>query len=180
MVQKIDIALLRQLMRYDPETGKLFWIPRPCEMFANETRARAWNTWRAGKQALATKDSNGYLNGTISGHPIYAHRAAWAWHHGEWPDGQIDHINHDKSDNRIENLRVVSNAENAKNRKMARNNTSGVAGLYWVKETSKWIARIHVNKKLINLGTFTNIADAADARKAAERKHKFHENHGRI
>lgn len=99
---------LRQLVEYDPETGFLTWKPR-------DGNAR-FNSKLAGKPALA-QPSKGYRTGRIKGKNYKAHRAAWAVTHGEWPQGQIDHINGDRSDNRLSNLRAVSQSENGKNQK---------------------------------------------------------------
>lgn len=96
---------LRQLVEYDPETGSLIWKQR-------DGNARL-NSKLAGKPAFAQL-SDGYLTGRIKGKNYKAHRIAWAVAYGEWPQGQIDHINGDRSDNRLPNLRVVSNSENGK------------------------------------------------------------------
>jgi len=107
-----------------------------------------------------------------------AHRLAWLYVNGEFPPDQIDHINHVRNDNRIKNLRTVSCKENQKNKLMHKNNTSGVIGVHWYKPRMKWKAGIKVNGELNHLGYFTSLREAAKARKEAERKYGFHENHG--
>jgi HNH endonuclease/AP2 domain len=165
-------ALLRQLIRLDERTGKLFWLARKFPS--------SWNTRLAGKEAFLADNGNGYKVGTIFNKKYYAHRVAWAVAHGEWPNGHIDHINHDRSDNRIANLRVVTHAENSKNQSLRSSNTSGVTGVSFAKAKSKWIASICRNGKQVSLGYFDNLADASHARQLAARNAGYHENHGRI
>lgn len=95
---------------------------------------------------------------------------------------QVDHINHDRTDNRIENLRLVNANENCKNQKASTRNKSGVVGVSWKSQKNKWHAQIMVDGKQIHLGFYDDIndaKDAKDARKVAERKYGFHENHGK-
>lgn len=110
---------------------------------------------------------------------MLAHRVAWALHYGEWPDGQIDHINGDKADNRLDNLRVVTAQGNAKNRPLRSDNTSGHVGVYWVTETKQWMAQIKVDGRQVTIGRYKTFEDAVVARKKAEEVHGYHANHGR-
>jgi len=105
------------------------------------------------------------------------HRLIWLLVHKTWPENQIDHIDGNGLNNRIENLRDVPQAENNKNAKKRKDNTSGHAGVYRFRD--KWQVRIKVSGRLIHLGLFTNLDEAVAARKAAEAKYGFHENHGR-
>lgn len=177
--------VLRRLISYDPETGELRWKERPVWMFAKarytrSANAQAWNTRYAGKLALASIEEKGYLTGSlIMGVRVKAHRAAWAYHYGEWPSEQIDHINGVVNDNRILNLRVVSPSGNARNRSRRSDNTSGTMGVSWMTQHQKWKASITNRGQQIYLGIFTHKADAVAARKAAEVKYGFHPNHGR-
>lgn len=88
-------------------------------------------------------------------------------------DKYVDHINHNTLDNRKENLRICSNADNIRNGRIRVNNTSGVNGVYFDKSRKKWIASIKVNYKKINLGRFNNIEEAKKARKKAEEKYFY-------
>ena len=107
------------------------------------------------------------------------HRIIWEMHNGPIPDGmEVDHINHVRTDNRIENLRLVSRLENCKNRKLNSNNTSGFNGVSWSKRDGKWLAYIYINKKRIRLGLYSDISKAIAAREKANLSHKFHKNHG--
>lgn len=99
--------------------------------------------------------------------------------YGEDPHGEIDHIDHDRQNNRLSNLRVVSPRGNSKNRSMRSDNKSGVTGVYWDKKSQKWWAEITPYGESIYLGHFTDKSDAIAIRKSAEVKHDFHANHGR-
>ena len=171
-------ATLRKLLSYDPDTGLMTWKHRPLEMFADERSGKIWNTRFSGGAAGSIR-KDGYFRLAIFDVRYLSHRVAWAMHHGEWPDDQVDHINGDPSDNRIENLRVVSNAENARNAKRAKNNTSGVTGVSLHSDGQKWVVQISMKGKSRYLGRFTNFDDAVAVRAAAEVKYGFHPNHGR-
>ena len=173
---------LRQLLRYEPETGKLFWRERTPDMFQDGKHSAAhicarWNSKFGGKEAF-TASSRGYRVGAIWGQNILAHRAAWAIYYGAWPSKWLDHINGNPSDNRIENLRDVEHAENMRNTRRRGDNTSGVTGVYWLEEKNKWGAFIK-SHKIIALGRYETFGEAVAARKAAEKVLGYHQNHGR-
>ena len=122
----------------------------------------------------------GYRDAHYDGKHYLAHRIIWEMHNGPIPEGaEIDHMNHNRLDNRIENLRLVSHSENQKNQKAHRMNTSGVTGVHWCKSRCKWVARITVDGKHINLGGFDSKDSAVSARKTAEKRFGFHGNHGK-
>ena len=176
--------LLRKLLRYEPETGKLYWRERSVEMFEDGGRSAEharnnWNSKHAGKEAFTAFDKGGYKVSCLSYRNHKAHRVIWAIFHGEWPKEQIDHANGVRDDNRIENLRSVTNAENGKNQKRPTHNTSGVIGVHWVTREKRWRARIKISGRQKDLGLFTDFDEAVAARKAAEVQYGFHENHGR-
>ncbi len=175
---------LRQLLRYDPQTGKMFWKARGAVWFSDGYRSaegnmKNWNSHYADTEAFKQVGTSGYAFGAVFGTKAMAHRVAWAIHYGEWPSDQVDHINGDRLDNRIENLRQVDRFENAKNQKLHVSNKSGRVGVSWVARRSKWAAQIRSNGVQYNLGTFSTFEEAVEARAAAELKHGFHENHGR-
>lgn len=181
---RIEASTLKKLLRYEPETGKLFWRRRPVEMFddtgsGQEANCSTWNKRFSGKEALITVNNTGYLSGRILGAKHLSHRVIWAMETGTWPKGQIDHVNGVRTDNRISNLRDVSHTENQKNAKRRSDNSSGVTGVSWLKHSSKWSAQIKHEGKQIYLGLFDSLDDAIEARKAAEVKYRFHKNHGR-
>lgn len=179
MEDPVSIEFLRQVVSYDPKSGELRWKERPLESFARETDLKIWNARRLGKIAFDTKTDEGYKHGGFMYKMHKAHRVAWAIHYGEWPKGHIDHINGNKTDNRIENLRVVTDNENAKNQPLSPRNKSGVPGVLFREKTGLWHASIGKDGKLKHLGNFPNKDDAIAARRKAERELGFHENHGR-
>jgi hypothetical protein len=175
-----DPDFLRKLLDYDPETGILLWKIRTPEIVGSESERRRWNARHAGKPAVTYSDKKGYCRGHIGGQMLYAHRIAWAITYGYWPPGFIDHINGDRADNRISNLRVVDKAGNMRNQRPRPGSISGVHGVIWNRKHSRWYARISVDAKPIHLGSFENKEDAIAARKAAETKYGYHPNHGRM
>jgi len=102
----------------------------------------------------------GYINISVNGKIYQSHRLAWLYVYGEWPEKHLDHINGNPSDNRIANLRLADISENARNKKLFKNNTSGVKGVTWDKYKFKWKAYVGFNRKLISLGYFDSIEEA--------------------
>jgi hypothetical protein len=155
---------LKRLYTYNPETG---------EFIRNLQRGK----YMPGEIANHT-NHHGYI---IIGHrqkKYQAHRLAWLYMTGGWPDGEIDHINHIRTDNRWCNLRVVTNQQNRKNASIPKDNKSGAIGVIWHKANKKWLAYIRVNKKQICLGYYRSKESAKKARRIAEKQYGFHENHG--
>lgn len=153
------------LIDYDPKSGKLKWSDNHRTL--------------AGKK-VGSLNGGGYVELQCKRWRLYGHRVAWCLTHKEWPKGQLDHINGVRDDNRIENLRAVTNKENHKNMKRHKDSTSGVTGVYWNKRAKKWQAYICVSSKQLYLGVFKYLVDAETARKEAEVKYGYHKNHGRF
>lgn len=170
--------VLRQLLRYEPDTGKLFWKERGPEWFVSIKSHRAWNARFSGKEALTAK-SKRYKNGFILWKKHLAHRVAFAIFYGRWPYGQVDHIDGNGENNRIQNLRDVDSLENNRNMRRAKNNKSGITGVHWCATYGSWVAQIQIKGRGINLGSFKSLEEAAQARKNADLLYGFHENHGR-
>lgn len=162
---------LRELLTYDPETGKLFWKVRSRDWFNSERYMNSWNARYAGREAFTASDDKGYRRTNFSGICITAHRAAWAIFHGEWPSEEIDHINNVRCDNRIENLRPASRTGNNRNRLISVLNTSGLKGASWNKQSRRWVAQIAVSGKKIFLGYHDTAEDAHNAYCAASIKY---------
>lgn len=163
-----------ELLHYTPETGEFRWRKRPRSYFGTDVAWKKWNTRFTGKPALCTLAHNGYLYGAIFGENFSTHRVAWLYVHGEEPI-EVDHINGDREDNRIVNLRNVSRKENCKNAAVQRNSVSGHKGLWWDKKFGKWHVRISTEY----LGRFDSFEKALSVRKEAEEKRGYHPNHGR-
>ena len=179
-----DAELLRKLLRYDPETGKLYWRERTPDMFTagakltQEQLCKGWNGKNAGKQAFNSRTGLGYRTGNIFGVGFRAHRVIWKIVTGDEPD-IIDHINGDGSDNRWLNLRDGTRSQNQRNQRRRTDNASGCTGVFFYKRLKKGRAYMTVGGKQVGLGDYHLLEDAIRARKAAERKYGFHPNHGR-
>ena len=150
---------------FDYRDGALIW------------RVARSNRVKAGSVA-GTVNSHGYI---IVGMRMWdcrtylyaAHRLVYLWHHGYWPENEVDHINRNPSDNRIENLREVSRVCNARNCKIDRRNKLGVTGVRVVREPSIYQADIGVNGKLVVIGYYNSVIDAVIARWNAEVEHNY-------
>ena len=179
-MKRPTISTLRSLLRYDPESGKLFWRERTPEQFqatprrSPEHSAAQFNGWLAGKEAF-TALRNGYLCGCVDYYNTYAHRVIWALQTGAWPTATIDHINGDITDNRWGNLRHATRGEQNRNSKRRVDNKSGVMGVQWNAKRGKWCAKIERQR----LGYFDTVEAAAAVRQDAERRLGYHPNHGR-
>ena len=140
-------------LAYNPETG-LIYGPR------SKTRP------------IGTLGKRGYIQIAFRGKRLYAHRVAWAIAHGRLPEMPIDHINGDKTDNRLSNLREVTRQENIHNQtKPQATNKSGYLGVCWNKRAKKWQAGITVEKKAKYLGLFSTAEEAHAAYLAAKLVH---------
>lgn len=152
-------------------------------LFLDETDYKFY--WRVAKKGIVkgmqagSFDAHGYGQIVIDRKVYKEHRLVWLYKNGSFPDGQIDHLNHDRRDNRIENLRVVSNTENQKNKPIPRNNKTGYVGVSFSKSAKKYEAYITVNGKRKNLGLHETAAQAFEAREKANKEFGFHENHGK-
>jgi hypothetical protein len=163
MTNNIAPEIVRQLLRYEPETGKLFWLPRKC------ASAAAFNTRFAGGEAFTAISSWGYKKGKIEKRDYTAHRVIWALQTGAWPVAEIDHINRVRHDNRWSNLRAATREENARNNRGIEGSSSIYLGVSKVR--NGWKAQINVAKKQLYLGRFSNEEDAAKCYDAAARKY---------
>ena len=170
--------VLLQLLRYEPETGELFWKERPLELCAGEGACKRLNRLYAGKQALTSIRSTGYYSGSILGHPYPAHRVIWLMMTGTVAD-EVDHINGNKLDNRWSNLRASSRRSNARNQGLHSRNTTGCSG---VRKTRNGKFRATISgddSRTISLGTFASLEEAVTARRAAQSALGYSEGHGK-
>jgi hypothetical protein len=137
---------LKQLLSYDPETGQFLW---------QELRGNA-------KAEYVGVNCNGYRRICVDGVRYFAHRLVWLYVYGEYPEGGIDHINRNKTDNRIANLRLATPAQNGANKTCA--------GVWWHKKNEKWVAMIQRGGAKIYLGSFVTRDQATAARDLAARQ----------
>lgn len=149
-----DIERLRELFSYAPETG----------IILNRTNRRG-GAVAGGKAGCLRRD--GYKEIRFDGKLWLAHRIAWALHFGEFPTERLDHRNGNRSDNRIANLRLATNAENSRNKGKYSNNASGHKGVSWSKQSGKWMAHIMTNGSRKHIGYFTDLNEAAAAYQAS-------------
>jgi hypothetical protein len=162
---------LHKRLRYEPETGKLFW--RDCDEMPKN-----WLSEHRNKEAFTATTNLGYKTGGIRRRLFKAHRVIWAMCKGRWPEKEIDHINGDRSDNRIENLREADRSGQGKNMAMRRDNKSGFSGVCFHKSSKKWVAQIYLDGVRVSLGYFKTKEEAAAKRKIALLEAGFSERHG--
>ncbi|TQN59604.1 HNH endonuclease [Agrobacterium tumefaciens] len=173
---EITQALVRDIFNYDAETGKLFYRDRTSPWSLNPAIAPSVKSRWLGKECGVLV--KGYLCVNILGKRYSAHRIIWLWVHGTLPDKDIDHINGDRSDNRIENLRCVDGAENQKNMGIRKDNSTGFHGVRYLKQRNNYRTEITINGKPYFIGEYDELGVAVEVRKAVEKFVGFHPNHG--
>jgi len=155
---KLTHSRLTELLEYAPDTGKFTWkIDR--------------NSYVRKGDVAGTFDTKGYIQIRVDDTAYLAHRLAWMYVHGSWPTIQIDHTNRNRSDNRLANLRLSTQALNNQNASKRRDNKSGITGVWRNKRLAKWQAYICVDNKQIHLGVFDSFDAAVQARTLAVQKH---------
>lgn len=170
---------LRQLLRYEPESGKLFWRERPREDFATNRAFATWNSRYSGAEAFTNTIPGGYKTGTIMNKSYRAHIVIWAIVTGVWPDHEIDHRNGIRHDNRFSNFKPATSSENKRNCRRYSSNTSGVTGVYWEKRRRSWLVKISTGvRQVVEIGRFRTKEEAIIARKQAERRYGYSARHG--
>ncbi len=148
---------LVEIFSYCPESGVL----------ARNNRAKSGSV-----------SHNGYLRVSIDNQSIAAHRVIWLYMTGSLPSTDIDHINHDRLDNRWANLRMVTRKQNMQNAKRSKASSSGFTGVVWCKQQEQWQSQIMVDGKNKKLGRFNCKIDAIAERIRANKLFGFHANHG--
>jgi hypothetical protein len=151
---KITQELVKRLFDYNPD-GYLIWKVKPALRVSIGSPA-------------GSKNTRGYWQVRVLGKLYRSHRIIFLWHNGYFPENNIDHIDGNPSNNKIENLREVTQQCNLRNSKVHKNNNSGVTGVIWHKQTEKWYAQIKVNGKNINLGFYSDFISAVKARHTKE------------
>lgn len=156
-----------QYFRY--EDGKIYWIAK--------TNFHSHNI-KIGFEA-GTPNGLGYKRVMVHGKHTMVHHIVWEMFNGPIPEGmEVDHNDHNRENNKIENLTLVDRTKNMQNKSKYKNNASGVCGVSLRKDSGKWRAIITVNKKKIYIGNYITFEEAVSARLKAERVYGFHDNHG--
>lgn len=156
---------LKQVVSYNPDNGVF-------------TRILALSNCVKVGDILGGDNGRGYLRTRIDGKLYMNHRLAWLYVYGSMPEFEIDHINHNKKDNRIANLRSCTRSENSRNSPIGIRNKSGIVGVQYRERDRKFYATITNNKKKIHIGVYETAEDALLAYNDAARKYGYHENHG--
>lgn len=149
---------LKEILEYNKNTGEFFWKISP--MYNVNVGDKAGN------------NHNGYTRLTIKGKKYLTHRLAWLYVYGEFPEADIDHIDNDRTNCKINNLRIANKSTNAYNRKRQINNTSGIKGVLWSKASKKWMVRVGVNKHKLYFGVWEDLEFAELV--AQEARAKYH------
>lgn len=146
----VSVSKLREVLNYNPETGEFTWRTRHVK--------KVWPGKKAGYFV------RGYGRISVDGKKMWMHRIAWAMHYGEHPpEGMvIDHINRDRGDNRISNLRLVPHHENTWNCEAKATSVTGLKGVSPEKH-GRWCARIRVAGKRVYIGAYDTPEEAAEA-----------------
>ena len=150
----ISQARLKELLEYNPDTGEFVWV--------------------MSKKIAGSLLPHGYIRIVIQKKKYCAHRLAWLYVYGYTPPNSIDHIDRCKNNNRILNLRLATQHENAQNQSLRKNNLSGYVGVSFDKRAKKWSAYIMFKRKKFGLGNYYHLIDAVNARKQAEFQYHSH------
>lgn len=146
---------LRSFLRYEPETGLFYWIGRRPKVKVG---------------SVAGGEYNGYIGIRFLDRVIYAHRLAYLFTYDKWPEGDVDHKDGDKKNNRIDNLRACTRSQNNGNRRRDQRNKSGLKGVSWNRICNRWSAFIGRDGITIYLGLFDTSAAAHAAYVAAAKE----------
>ncbi len=158
--QLLTADRLRELLRYEPETGNFIRLVKTGGRYGANVGTVA-----------GTKTSEGRVFVSVQSKQYRAHRLAWLYMTGEWPKGEIDHINGEPSDNRWANLRDVSRRVNAQNLRRAHSHSgTGLLGASWGSRDRRFVARIKHQGKYVSLGGFDTAEEAHAAYVAAKRR----------
>lgn len=163
----LNHSFVKEYLDYNPNTGHLTWIKKPSKKIA------------LGSRAGSLHKVSGYRQVYFMGKTYPEHRLIWFWLYGQFPKEQLDHINHCRDDNRIDNLRQVTHSENCRNRTRQRTSIDE-AGIWYCKRRKRYIAEITLNQKKVYQKSFIDVDEAIHQRKAKLLELGFHPNHGDI
>jgi len=168
---KLDFDFVNNLLSYSPENGKLFW--------KNTFSSRAIAGEEAGYRWTNSSGKSYRVIG-INNNKVFAHNIAWLLFTNNWPTCVVDHLDGDGLNNKIINLSDKSRSDNGKNQKLFSTNKLGIPGVYYSAQKNKYRAEIKSLGRYENLISTRDFFEACCARKSAERRLGFHENHGSI
>ena len=178
---EITKEFLSEILHYNPETGVFRWKMRNIgKYFKNQRAVGVFNSLYAftisGSEVTSDRSVTSYIAIKINGKSHKAHRLAFIYMTGHAPE-EVDHLDHDGTNNRWSNLRKSNNKDNSKNKPKQKSNKTGVIGVNWHKSAGKWQARaVDKNGKRIDLGRFDSFDDAVSARKTHEVLFGYYEN----
>jgi hypothetical protein len=159
--ERLTQKRLKEVLNYDPETGIFIW-------------KKALSFRVSAGDVAGYNRPDGYVCIRINNTSYQCHRLAWMYVYGYFPEGDIDHIDRTRNNNKIENLRESNRSCNIRNSGLRANNTSGIKGVTLNKSTGMWRSRIGSKSKEIRLGHYSNFVDAVEARYRGEQKYGYH------
>ena len=148
---EMSAELIRSLYVYDSDTGNLIWRMSP------------FRSKRKAGDIAGSYKKNGRWEVKVGGRGVLRSRIVWLYHHGSLPNAEIDHINRDASDDRIENLREATRSQQLVNRRLMGHNSCGFHSIYLNKKTGLWAVRISINGKRKRFGSYRTVIEAAQA-----------------
>lgn len=166
----ITVDQLKEWVEYDPSSGKMYRI--------RAVYPKSGRVYSLRKEVVG-KNNRGYFWLKVFGHMYLVHRLAFLYMTGKHPECEVDHVNGDRGDNRWVNLVEADAFSNSRNQGIRKDNTSGVRGVTYSRNSDKWVARISHLGSRISLGYFPDKVDAIRARRLAEKQLGYHVNHGR-
>lgn len=169
----LPISVIREAIAYDERAGTLIWKVRPRSHFLTDKAMRCFNARFPGVPALACVGHQGYPHGALNylgkRYPLPAHRVAFAITHGRWPDPCVDHINGDRADFRLANLREATMRQNSYNSGPQPRNRLGIKGVY--RQGKRFAAHGYLDGRRVSLGAFDTLEEAVDVRRGFASKH---------
>ncbi len=172
----VSSEYLKECFSYNKDTGKVFWKKRPAHHYARRSDMVRQHSTYSGN-LVGGVGNHGYLTVFLRGKGRLLHRLIFCMENGYYPE-MVDHINHNRTDNRLRNLVAADPLSNSRSASKNRQNTSGLNGVYWDKQTNKWRTWIYDRGNTFNLGRFADKEDAYAVRRDAESHLGYHPNHG--
>ena len=161
-INDLTFEYVNEAIRYDPESGFLYWKERPLHHFRSEWAWEIFNKTYPGTK-IGNLSASGYYKFNLKGRTYVCHRIAWLLYYKKWPDDLLDHKNLDKTDNRISNLREATYSQNAINSGPSKLNKLGIKGVSYSKAKKKYRAQIQYEKKYVHIGYYDTAEEAGAA-----------------